>query len=252
MNNDHIIMEDNPEYEALFNGFDKEKAFDEIARLFFNRNFGTTPKAEIELLMFSFYMDRIVQKYTDAENRLDYAKCSNLSMAKQLGITPERVRSLKIKKQSRYPIVFDWQESLKSLQDYIRCDGKKIIIPIIDPNLLNEIRDYIERNGGYVEIETGKSYLRMRIEYYCKLMYYTLSVEDKNEFDKQLKKEMKKFNQKEDSFEYATKSDIVGMISDILSITGSGIEIIKNVSECFSPTNKLASILFKVLSVPFH
>lgn len=252
LNSNHGIMEDNPDYEELFKEFDKEKAFDEIARRFYNRNFGTTTKAEIELLMFSYYMDRTIQRYKDANNRLDYTKCSNFSMAKRLGITPERVRTLKVKKQARYPVEFDWQESLKALQDNIRFDNNKIIIPIIDPNLLNEIRDYIETKGGYVEIEASKSYLRIRIEYYCELMYYTMSIDDKKEFINRLKKELKKHNKLDDSFEYTTKGDILGTINNVLSITGTGLEIIKNVSGYFSPTNKLASILFKVLSVPLQ
>ena len=250
--NNRSAMEFNPAYEELFIGFDKAKAFDEIARLFYNRNFGTTTKTEIELLMFSYYMDMTIQKHIDTENRLDYSKCSNYGMAKQLGVTPERIRTLKIKKQSRYPVEFDWQDSLISLQDNIRLEGKKIVIPIIDPNLLNEIRDYVETKGGYVEIEMSRSYLRIRIEYYLKLMYYTLSTENQKEFERQLKGELKERNKKEDSFDYVTNHEILGTINNVLSTASTGLEIVKNVSEYFSPTNKLASILFKLLSVPFH
>ena len=242
-------MEFNPFYDELFKGFNKEKAFDEIAQLFYNRNFSTTTKSEIELLMFSYYMEMTIQKNVDSENRLDYSKCSDFAMAKQLGITPERIRTLKVKKQSRYPVDFDWQDSLKALQNNIRLEHKKIIIPIIDPNLLNEIRDYVETKGGYVEIEMSRSYLRIRIEYYIKLMYYTMSVENQKEFESQLKKELRKKNKVDDSYDYVTPNDILETINSVLSIAGNGLEIVKNVSKHFSPTNKLAGILYKVLSI---
>ena len=246
------IMEFNTHYQDLFDGFDKAKAFDEIANMFYNRNFSTTTKAEIELLMFSYYMDMTIKKYTDSEDRLDYSKCSIFAMAKQLGITPERVRTLKIKKQSRYPVEFDWMESLKALQDNIRYDGKKIIIPIIDPNLLNEIRDYVETKGGYVEIETSRSYLRIRIEYYLTLMYCTFSNDEQEEFRKKLKEKLKASNKIDESYDYPTTGDKIGRVNDILSIAANSIGVIKDVTGCFAPQNKLADILCKVLERFLH
>lgn len=49
-------MQHNKEYEKLFRSFDKVKAFDMLAELFYDRNFATTSKSEIDLLMFSFFL----------------------------------------------------------------------------------------------------------------------------------------------------------------------------------------------------
>ncbi len=47
----------------------KAKAFDKIADLFYKQNFGTTSKSEIELLMFSFFMDEMIDTYADQKNK---------------------------------------------------------------------------------------------------------------------------------------------------------------------------------------
>lgn len=107
-----------------------------------------------------------------------------------MGITQEKVRGLKIKKQARYPEAFDWQKSLMSIKDNIRLDdnAKRIIIPIPDPNLNAEIRNFISQKGGYIDFESGKDYIRIRVEYYLLLMYETLNIEDKKKFKKEIKR----------------------------------------------------------------
>ena len=106
----------------MFRDFDKVAAFDRIAELFYDRSFSSTSKSEIELLMFSFYMEAIIRANQRDDGVIDYVKCSDYEVAKQLGITQDRVRTLKLKKQARYPVAFDWQKSLESIKDSIRLD----------------------------------------------------------------------------------------------------------------------------------
>ncbi|MCR5143215.1 MAG: hypothetical protein K6C68_11950 [Ruminococcus sp.] len=47
---------------------DKEKAFDEISELFYDHNFGTASKSEIELLMFKFLIEAMIEKNIDPDN----------------------------------------------------------------------------------------------------------------------------------------------------------------------------------------
>ena len=160
----------------------KAKAFDKIADMFYKRNFGSATKSEIELLMFSIFMDAMISKHTDNGTQvLNYNECSDYKIGKILGITQEKVRTLKVKKQARYPEEFDWRESLMSIQDQIRYDDekKKIIIPASDPNLYNEIRNFIEEKGGYIEIQRGQNCIQMRPEYFFILLYN--GVEDEND-----------------------------------------------------------------------
>ena len=238
-------MHNNEEYERLFEKFDKTKAFDTLAELFYDRNFATASKSEIDLLMFSFYLDATITAYTNEQNVLDYTQASDYHIGQQLGITQEKVRNLKVKKQARYPVDFEWQKSLESIRDNIRLDGGRIIIPINDPNLRIEIKNFITENGGFVDVESGKDYLRIRIEYYLMLMYYTLDIEDRKEFQKEMKEELKKKSTNEHIFDDTNKVEI---INNILSLVNSGLETVGKVISIKKRKNTLASILFKIVS----
>lgn len=204
-------MNQNEHYEELFQNFDKADAFDKIAELFYNRNFSSESKSEIELLMFHFYMKAMIEANKKDDGTIDYAQCSDYEISKQLGITQEKVRGLKIKKQARYPEAFDWQKSLMSIKDNIRLDdnAKRIIIPIPDPNLNAEIRNFISQKGGYIDFESGKDYIRIRVEYYLLLMYETLNIEDKKKFKKEIKKELHDKNKQENELDVIDKKQMI-------------------------------------------
>lgn len=72
----------NHDYERLFSDFNKASAFDRIAELFYDRNFSSSSKSEIELLMFSFYMDAVIRANQRADGVIDYVKCSDYEIAK--------------------------------------------------------------------------------------------------------------------------------------------------------------------------
>ena len=71
------------QYENLFpDDKSKAKAFDLLAENFYHQNFSTMAKAEIDLLMFSIYLDRIRAQSKEPEKVSgDYA------LSKVLGIT---------------------------------------------------------------------------------------------------------------------------------------------------------------------
>lgn len=151
----------------------KADAFDRIANLFYSRNFGTANKSDIELLMFDILLNILIENNTDNDNVLDYNECSDYNIAKLLGITQEKVRNLKVKKQARYPVKFDWRKSLCKIQNNIRLDEttNKVVIPTNDPNLYYEIRHFIEQKGGYIKIERGYNCIVIRPEYLFLLIY---------------------------------------------------------------------------------
>jgi len=198
---------DNQEKEILM----KAQAFDKIATLFFNKNFGTTTKSETELLMFSIFMDAMIDANKNSSGVLDYSACSDYHIGKYLGIPQEKVRTLKIKKQARYPQSFDWRESLKNLRNNIRYDEKKdkIIIPIQDPNLYNEIRNFIEENGGFIEIQRGANCIQIRPEYFFILLYQAVDNEsDKKEIRERFAKELREHNEKTNIDSIKTDSEL--------------------------------------------
>ena len=227
-------MKYNNEYEELFFDFDKENAFNELAELFFDRNFSTATKSEIELRMFHYYMKALINKYRDEEtNVLDYSACSDYNIAKQLGITRERVRSLKVKTQARFPEEYTWTDSLISLKDNVRYDERKkrIIIPVPDPNLYNEIRDFIEKNGGYVEIQRSENVIQIRPEYYIMLIYDVEGADGKKKTCEAVMKELNKKNPKT-PISIESKAD---MVNHILGIAENGFSILSSLMDLNNP-----------------
>lgn len=178
----------------------KAEAFEKIEELFYKNNFGSANKSEIELLMFSILMDILIEN-NSTDNVLDLKSCSDYKIAKLLGIPQEKVRTLKIKKQARYPHKFDWRKSFEMLKDSIVYNQEKnrIIIPMSDPNLYNEIRNFIEENDGYIEIQRGNNVLQMRPEYFFNLLYMGIDVSERkkvrDKFVKKLKEKNEKANQ---------------------------------------------------------
>lgn len=176
----------------------KAQAFDELASMFYNKNFGTATKSEIELKMFSILMDALIDANKNSDGVLDYSACSDYQIGKQLGIPQEKVRTLKIKKQARYPQQFKWTDSLISLKDNIRYDESKdkIMIPMPDPNLYNEIRNFIEEKGGFIEIQRSNNVIQIRPEYFFILLYQaTESEEEKEKIKFELVKKIKECNE---------------------------------------------------------
>lgn len=240
-------MQQNEKYEELFEGYDKASAFDQIAKLFFDRNFGTATKSEIELLMFHFYMDALIKKYKAQDGVLDYTASSDYNMGKQLGLPQSTVRTLKVKKQARYPEHFDWMNSLASIQENIRQDGRKIIIPIRDINLLIEVKNYILEHGGYIEFESTSEFLKIRIEYFLMLMYETLETKDRKKFVKEMRKRLQDNDTEENAFEHMDKKQL---LEDVTSITSDSLSIISTIVDMLNPQNALVKLFLKLF--PTH
>ena len=220
-------------FDELIDSNEREKykaeAFDKIAEMYYCENFGTASKSELDLLMFSIYMETLIKKYSDIDNTLDYNACSDYKIAKKLGVTQERVRSLKVKKQARYPHDFDWRKSLKKLENNIVYDEskKRIIIPSRDPNLYYEIMNFIEENGGYIEIQKGTNYLQMRPDYFFMLLYQaTVSEKDKQRIKKEFCKALKQKNKEIEEIE--TDDDL---FRNVINWADLLVDIAKTVAE---------------------
>lgn len=49
-------------YKELFDSDAKEKAFDKIAERYYFSNFGTASKSDMDVLLFSIYLEQILDK----------------------------------------------------------------------------------------------------------------------------------------------------------------------------------------------
>ena len=134
-----------------FDDDEKIKMFDEISNHFYNKNFGQFSKSEIELMMFNFYIQKMIKDSLKEDGTVDYSKCSEYRISKDLGITQQKVRNLKVKNQLVNPVEFDWKKEIAALMPNARYENKKVYINIPDPNLFYEIQNFLENEGSYIE-----------------------------------------------------------------------------------------------------
>lgn len=87
-------------YEELFPSNDiKAEAFDKIAEKYYYANFGSTSKADLDVLLFSLYIERILK-----DSQGEFTSYSDYTLSKLLGITQSRISNLKVKKRASIPV----------------------------------------------------------------------------------------------------------------------------------------------------
>ena len=164
-------------YKELFpTDAEKAKAFDKIAEKYYFSNFGSTSKADLDLLLFSIYIEQILDN--SAENFFSY---SDYRLSKLLGITQSRISNLKVKKELIYPYEdFNWKKSLAAISKNAVYEDNKIKLFIPDKNLFLEIKNAVEESGGFIEVQLTSNLLQVRLPYFIDLL---LSLEDKENSD---------------------------------------------------------------------
>ena len=224
---------------------DKEKVelFDRICKHFYYQNFGQMSKADIELMMFNFYIQKMVSENSDNDGVINYNNCSDYRISKELGITQQRVRNLKVKNQLVNPVDYDWKKALAKLTANARYDSttNKISLSIPDPNLFYEIQNFIEENGAYVEKQLNSKILQIRVEYYIDLIISLENDTSKKKIIKSLRKQFKEANKSEDLFDESNIGK--SLIEGALNIT----TVAANISTIANPQNCLISGLMALL-----
>lgn len=243
------------DYKKLFDT-DKKKAdaFDRIAKIYYFNNFGTFNKSEMDLLMFDIYLEQSIINNKFNNNLLNYNAVSDYKMARNLGITPQRIRNLKIKKQYVYPVKFDWKESLANILNDNKnihiVDNKTIKINIPDPNLFLAIQEEIEAEGGYLDIQLNSRLLSVPIDNF---MIIVKLIFKKDEYDKICEKVIEKYNtiNKENKIKkgLATTKQITSIVKDITGsindITGS----INDIVSVVTPNKIIKTAISNLISV---
>ncbi|MCM1579002.1 MAG: hypothetical protein NC078_09415 [Ruminococcus sp.] len=215
--------------DLILTDSEKIKAFDEIAGLFYRRNFGTASKSDIETLMFRIYMRALIANNSDANGVLDYSVCSDYKIGRALGITPQKVNNQKVRTELRYNQPdFDWKKSLRKIigdEKNIHVKNGDILVNIPDPNLFLAVKDYIEDNSGIVDIQLNGKVLKVSQRDFVVLIT-ELSRENEEEFGaicKALNDELKKEGRQERIKKTMGINDmagIIGLIANICSIAG--------------------------------
>lgn len=148
---------------STFNENEKCNFFDKIADNYFVKNFGTMSKSDFETLIFSEYIEHCIN------NDLPF---DDYTLSKELGITQSRIRSLKERKELKYPhIDFDWKSSFAQAVKSAKYDdtNHRIRIIIEDINVMNEIRHYIEQKGWYDECSLNKKLLTISLDCFVEI-----------------------------------------------------------------------------------
>ena len=227
-----------------FSDAEKIKLFDEIASHFYNANFGQLSKSDMELMMFRFYMDKMISENTGKDGTLDYNKCSDYRISKDLGITQQRVRSLKIKNQLTHPVEFDWKKAFATQIENARFDQDthKVTINIPDPNLYLEIQNYLEEHGGYVEVQLNSKVLQIRAEYFIQLIVAAEPEENRKKIIHSLRKQFKDAGKENANF------DELHLGKTICDGAVNLTTIAANISSIVSPENLLAKAFISLLT----
>lgn len=177
-------------YNELFsNEYEKANAFDKIAENYYFCNFGAMQKSDFDVLMFSIYLEQILNR--TEENMNTY---SDYTLSKSLGITQSRISSLKVKKQLKYPYdEFNWETSFARIYKFARYEDKKIKLNIPDKNLFIELKNFIEERHGYIELQLTPSLLVMDPEYFVDLVVH-ISNENRDKVKAEIKRELQNRN----------------------------------------------------------
>ncbi len=200
----------------------KSNAFDFIIEEYFKLGFGTLNKSEIDLLFFSALL-----KYGDISDNSDYA------LSKLLQITQSRVRNLKVKDGLKYsPIDKLTVEKIfleKAKSARVEEDGKRISIPVYDPNIYLELENLIERENGYVEAQLNPKIFTIRIDQFVGLLISIQSESDKKKVEdlqKEYLKKIKEAAQKEDKFKDKIDTSSITSFKDIQKlILEKGVDV---------------------------
>lgn len=137
--------------------------FETIAGQYFERNFGRMGKADLDVLMFSLYLEHL---WKNDQPDDDY------SIAVALGIPESRVKNLKIKKQLQYPAPhYEWKKAFAERIRYARYDDKKALVKVSipDPNVRRDIEHYIDEKNWYSEYQLNSKLLQMRADQFIEL-----------------------------------------------------------------------------------
>ena len=171
---------------------EKIKLADEICKNYFDRNFGTLSKSDFETLIFSKYIEHL---QNSGETIKDF------KISKELGITQSKARSLRERKELKYPSKnFNWKKEIEKELKNAKYDEKNHSVQIIieDVNAMNEVRNYIEENGWYNEVTLNKKLLTLPIACYIDIFV------NQDEFESavninELKKSLKKYENDDDN-----------------------------------------------------
>lgn len=219
-----------------FTNEEKIALFDKIAALYFNKNFGSTSKADFETLLFSEYIEHCLRSELPFD---DYA------ISKDLGITQSRVRSLKERKELKYPYKdFTWKTAFALSVEKAKYDEHDHYVKFIiqDINVMNEARHYIEEKGWYDECSLNKKLLRIPLDCFSEICLEDETISEL--FSAETKKKIKKIANSDSAIMAFLNDFTKDGLKSFLMIAGK--EALLSVISCL-PFGGIAKVAFGFL-----
>ena len=114
----------------------------DIQRECLKQNFGTLSKSEFDLLVFHYYL---LNKQVNVGGQY----VSDYDIGRELGLTIQRVRSLREREALKWRSQEDWKAKFLECLKHARYDEKSdaVKIPVLDVNVIKEVRNFIEMVG---------------------------------------------------------------------------------------------------------
>lgn len=153
----------------------QEAFLKEIKAQCLSRNFGTLSKSEFDGLVFHYYL----QLKNLRLNKMDsQGYVSDYEIGRDLGLTIQRVRSLREKEALRRTDGSEWKTMFfqcikKAIYDE-KSDLVKFLIP--DVNVIKEVRHFLETMGLYDEYQRNPKLFQCKLDVFISLC---LAVQDK-------------------------------------------------------------------------
>lgn len=153
----------------------QEAFLKEIKAQCLSRNFGTLSKSEFDGLVFHYYLQL---KNVQLSKMDSQGYVSDYEIGRDLGLTIQRVRSLREKEALRRTDGGEWKEiflqCIKKATYDEKSDLVKFLIP--DVNVLKEVRHLLETMGLYDEYQRNPKLFQCRLDVFISLC---LAVQDK-------------------------------------------------------------------------
>ena len=219
-----------------FSNEEKIALFDKISALYYNKNFGSTSKSDFETLLFSEYIEHCLRSDIPYD---DY------SLSKELGITQSRIRSLKERKELKYPYKdFKWKKAFAASAENAKYDEFDHYVKFIiqDINVMNEVRHFVEERGWYDVCSLNKKLLSIPLDCFVEICLEDESITEL--FSPDVKKKIKKVAKSD--------SDIADFLNDFSKeglksfMMSAGKEALLSVLSCL-PFGGVAKVAFGFL-----
>ena len=123
-----------------------------------NRNFGTLSKSEFDLLVFHYYL---LNKQANADGKY----VSDYDIGRDLGLTIQRVRSLRERDALKQEPNDGWKDAFEKCLPNAHCDANgDVKIPVPDVNVMKEVRNYFEAHGLYDEYHQNPKLFQCKLD----------------------------------------------------------------------------------------